>query len=119
MHLIEYLPGVLSESFTLSLLTAVLLKLVLELVVAAEHWIRARIRQASRPIGKVVAGVALWLVLFGSKFVILELTHLIFRGRVMLGGLLSTVLLVLALLLCRAAVRRLLNWAAPLGESWV
>jgi len=33
---IEYLPQVISETFTLSLLTAALLKLVLELVVAAK-----------------------------------------------------------------------------------
>ncbi len=110
---IEYLPGVVSESFTLSLLTAVLLKIVLELVVTAEHWVRVRFRAASTPIGKVVAGVTLWAVLFGSKFAVLELTHLVFGGRVSLGGFLPVVLLILALLLCRAAVRRLLQWAAP------
>lgn len=114
---VEYLPNVVSESFTLSLLTAVLLKVVLELVVAAEHWIRAQFRQASTPIGKVVAGIALWVVLFGSKFLVLELTHFVFGDRVRLGGFLSVVILILALLLCRLAVRRLLQWAAQPDES--
>ena len=65
---VEYLPQVLSETFTLSLLTAVLLKGVLEVVVAAKNWAKARFRQASTPIGKMVAAVLLWVVLFGSKF---------------------------------------------------
>ena len=45
---VEYLPQVLSETFTLSLLTAVLLKGVLEVVVAAKNWAKARFRQAPR-----------------------------------------------------------------------
>lgn len=110
---IEYVPGVISESFTLSLLTAVLLKIVLELVVLVEHRVRARFRAASTPIGKIVAGVALWVVLFGSKFVVLELTDLVFGGRVSLGGFVPVVLLIVALLLSRFAVRRLLQWSTP------
>ncbi len=44
--LVEYLPQVISETFTLSLLTAVLLKAVLEAVVAAKNRVKARFRQA-------------------------------------------------------------------------
>ena len=44
---VEYLPGVLSETFTLSLVTAVLLKGVLEIVVAVKNRVKARFRQAS------------------------------------------------------------------------
>jgi len=69
---VEYLPRVISETFTLSLLTAVLLKGVLEIVVVAKNRVKARFRQASTPIGKVVAAVLLWVVLFGSKFLVLE-----------------------------------------------
>ena len=56
---VEYLPQVISETFTLSLLTAVLLKGVLEIVVAAKNRVKARFRQASTPMGKVVAAVLL------------------------------------------------------------
>ena len=78
---VEYLPQVLSETFTLSLLTAVLLK----------------------------AAVLLWVVLFGSKFLVLEAVALVFDARVSLGGFFSVTLLILALLLSRAAVRSLLQ----------
>jgi hypothetical protein len=105
---VEYFPRVVSETFTLSLLTAVLLKGVLEVVVAAKSRVKDRFRSASTPIGKVVAAVMLWLVLFGSKFLVLELTNLVFGAAVDLGGFLSVTLLIVALMLSRAAVRRLL-----------
>ena len=106
---VEYLPQVISETFTLSLLTAVLLKGVLEIVVAAKNRVRARFRQASTPAGKVVAAVLLWVVLFGSKFLVLEVVALVFGDRVSLGGFFSVTLLIIVLLLSRAAVRRLLR----------
>jgi len=99
---VEYLPQVISETFTLSLLTAILLKGVLEIVVAAKNRVKARFRQASTPMGKVVAAVLLWVVLFGSKF-------LVFRDRVSLGGFFSVTALILVLLVSRAVVRRLLQ----------
>jgi len=105
---IEYLPRVISETFTLSVLTAVLLKGVLEVVVVAKNRVKKRFRQAATPIGKAVAAVMLWVVLFGSKFLVLEVVGLVFGNRVSLGGFVSVTLLILALLLSRAAVRRLL-----------
>jgi hypothetical protein len=106
---VEYLPRVLSETFTLSLLTAVLLKGVLEVVVAAKSRVKRLFRQASTPIGKVVAGLLLWVVLFGSKFLVLEAVDLVFGASVSLGGFFSVTLLILVLLLSRALIRRLLQ----------
>jgi hypothetical protein len=106
---VEYFPQVLSETFTLSLLTAVLLKGVLEVVIAAKNRVKDRFRQASTPLGKVAAGFLLWVVLFGSKFLVLEAVALVFGTRVSLGGFLSVTLLILVLMLSRALVRRLLQ----------
>lgn len=106
---VEYLPQVISETFTLSLLTAILLKGVLEIVVAAKNRVKARFRQASTPIGKVVAAVLLWVVLFGSKFLVLEVVAPVFRDRVSLGGFFSVTAVILVLLVSRAVVRRLLQ----------
>ena len=106
---IEYFPQVISETFTLSLLTAVLLKAVLEVVVLAKDRVKDRFRRASTPIGKIAAGFFLWLVLFGSKFVVLEAVALVFGDRVGLGGFSSVTLLILVLMLARASVRRLLT----------
>jgi hypothetical protein len=110
---VEYFPKVLVESFTLSLLTAVLLKVVLEVVVVVEKRLRARFRRAATGIGKVIAGMLLWLVLVGSKFLVLEVVDLVFGARVSLGGFLPVALLIITLLLARAGVRRLLQGARP------
>ncbi|MGY1710291.1 hypothetical protein ACI8AC_12355 [Geodermatophilus sp. SYSU D00758] len=112
---VEYLPGVLSETFTLSLLTAVLLKVVLEAVVVVKKRVGRRVRQASTPAGKAAAALVLWVVLVGSKFVVLEAVDLVFGPRVSLGGFLPVTLLIVTLLLSRAFVRRLLRGARPAG----
>lgn len=106
---VEYFPRVISETFTLSLLTAVLLKGVLEAVVAGKNRVKARFRAASTPGGKVVAAIMVWGVLFGSKFLVLESVDLVFGAHVSLGGFFSVTLLISALLLSRAGVRRLLQ----------
>ncbi|SOD74884.1 hypothetical protein SAMN05892883_4078 [Jatrophihabitans sp. GAS493] len=104
----EFVPNVIAESFSVSLLTAVMLKLVLEVVVWVKSRVKRRIRQADTPLGKVAGGVALWVVLVGSKFVVLELESLIFGDAVSLGGFFSVTLLILTLLISRAGVRLLL-----------
>ena len=106
---VQYVPKVLSESFALSLLTAVLLKVVLEIVVAVKNRVKTHFKQATTPGGKIAAGFLLWLVLFGSKFLVLEVVNVVFGDRVSLGGFFSVTLLILALLVAREAVRRLLQ----------
>ena len=108
---VEYLPQVLSETFTLTLLTAVLLKGVLEVVVLAKNKVKARFRSAEGPLGKVGAALLLWLVLFGSKFVVLEVVDLAFGSRVSLGGFFSVSGLIVVLMVARELVRRLLSYS--------
>ena len=58
--------------------------------------------------GKATAAMSLWAVAAGSKLVVLELVDVFFGDAVSLGGFLPVTLLVVALLVSRAAVRRLL-----------
>ena len=106
---VEYVPSVISEGFTLSLLTALLLKIVLELVVLLKSRIVAGLRAAnSRPV-KVAIGLGFWVVAAGSKFVVLKLEDLLFGDAVSLGGFISVTLLIVVLLVSRTGVRRLLD----------
>jgi hypothetical protein len=106
---IEYLPAVISESFTLSLLTAFLLKLALEVVLIVKARAVTRFRGAMSARARLAAALLLWATAAGSKIVVLELVNLVFGDAVSLGGFVSVTLLVLTLLLSRAAVRRLLS----------
>jgi hypothetical protein len=112
---VEYVPSVISEGFTLSLLTAVLLKLTLEAVLALKGTVLRWFHGAERWRGKVAAGTALWVVAAGSKVVVLELVDLLFGDAVSLGGFLSVTGLVVALLGARTGVRRLLS--EPVGAG--
>ena len=104
---IEYVPSVISEGFTLSLLTALLLKIALEVVIVVKNKILTRLRAATTRRAKLGAGLALWVVAPGSKLVVLGLVDLVFGDAVSLGGFIPVTLLVVALLLSRGAVRRL------------
>ena len=106
---IEYLPAVISESFTLSLLTAVLLKLCLELVLIVKARAMRRFSGAMTVRARFTAALLLWATAAGSKVVVLELVNLVFGDAVSLGGFVSVTLRVVALLLSRATVRRLLS----------
>lgn len=114
---IEYLPSVVSEGFTLSLLTALLLKVALELVLLVKTRIVVRLRAASTRVGKVALAATLWVVAAGSKLVVLELVDLVFADRVSLGSFVPVTLLIVTLLLARGAVRRLLGEPVDVGPA--
>lgn len=105
---VQFFPEVISESFAMTLLTAVLLKLVLELVTWAKKSLVARLR-ARRGVRRALNGLVLILVLPGSKFVVLELTALVFRGEVQLGGFFLVTALIIVLMLARGGTRRLFD----------
>ncbi len=76
------------------------------------------VRRAARSrAAKVVAALALWAVVAGSKLVVLGLVDLVFGDAVSLGGFVPVTLLVLVLLASREAVRRLLVDPPAAGEG--
>lgn len=104
----QFVPAMIAETFLLSLLTAILLKAVLEVVVFLKNRVKNRFTSAPRKVGKVGAAASLVLVMAGSKFVVLELVALLFGDSVRLGGFFAVTALILLLMLTRAGVRRLL-----------
>ena len=113
---VQYVPSVLSETFTLSLLTALLLKVTLELVLLLKARVVARLRNATTRRTRATSAVLLWVVAAGSKLVVLWLIDVVFGGAVSLGGFIPVSLLVLVLLASRAGVRRLLHGTGADGE---
>ncbi len=114
---IEYAPAVVSETFTLSLLTAVLLKLVLEGVVWLKKRARARLADADSRAGRALSVAMLAVLLPGSKIVVIELTDWVFGDRVSLGGFWAVTALVLVLLAARWAVRLALPADGVVGAA--
>lgn len=104
---IQLFPAVISESFLLALLTAILLKIVLEVVLWFKKKIVSRIRGGKTPAVRVISVVALLLVMPGSKFVVLELVAFVFGDAVQLGGFFAVTGLIIVLMLARGGMRRL------------
>ncbi|TQJ31069.1 hypothetical protein [Microbacterium sp. SLBN-146] len=105
----QFFPSVISESFSVSLITAILLKLALELVVRAKSAVITRFRAAASPVGKVLLALALVATGAGSKFLVLWLTDLLLGDAVHLGGFFLVTVLVITLVLSRTGVRLLLQ----------
>lgn len=106
---VMFFPTVISETFLMSVLTAIMLKLVLELVVLGKNAVKRRVKAAATPIGKIANALLLFVVLAGSKFVVIELTALVFGSYVYLGGFWSVTALILVLMGARYGVRWLFN----------
>lgn len=99
----------ISESFSLTLLTAILMKLALEIITWAKKRALQKFKRADSVLARVISIGTLVLLLPGSKFAILWLTELVFGGAVKLGGFFAVTLLIVVLMLSRAAVRRVLG----------
>lgn len=97
---VEFSPVVIIDSFTISIFTAILLKILLEIILLFEHKISDIFKE--NKVLKIFIG---WLILFSSKFVILELVGIIFGEHVSLGKLLDVILLVITLMLSRQIFR--------------
>ncbi|WP_425841839.1 hypothetical protein [Microbacterium sp. PA5] len=110
---VQFLPGVLSESFVLTLLTAVLLKAVLEVVLALKTRVIRSLRSADAPLRRVAAIATLVLILPGSKLLVLWLVDVVFGDAVRLGGFFAVTGLIVVLMLARAGVRRVLAPRTP------
>lgn len=104
----QFFPAVISESFAYSLVTAVLLKCVLEVVLKIKKTLLSRARTADAASKRTINLIMLILVFPGSKFVVLELVTLVAGGSVKLGGFFQVTLLIVTLMAARAWVRRML-----------
>lgn len=82
----EYWDWVEVNSFTIILLAAVLLQVLLKLTIMVEHQVARLFKAKSGWLMTVGRFFFAWVVLFGSKFVILEALSFVFQGRVQFEG---------------------------------
>lgn len=82
----EYWSDVQVSSFTVSLLAAILLQFLLKVTIWVEHHVAMYFNKRPGKLMKFLRFFGAWLVLFGSKFVILEALSFVFQGRVHFEG---------------------------------
>jgi len=99
---VEYAHAVVIESFTVSVVTAVLLWLTLGAIVRLEHRVADYFRPRKGVLPRVLRYLCVWAILFVSKFVILEVVAFVTAGRAVLGHFFEVVAIVLALMAAEA-----------------
>ena len=82
----EYWDFVVIESFTISLLAALLLQVLLQITFKIEHRIAAYFKSKPGTFAKVMRVLSAWAVLFGSKLAILEAINIAFGDQVLFEG---------------------------------
>ena len=99
---VEYVEAIQIDSFTISLLTAILLKALLALIGGFEHRVHHYFEQKEGTFWKILGLVAIFSILFLSKFLILEIVDLVFGDRVELGHFIEVVVLIISMIVARA-----------------
>jgi len=82
----EYWDNVVVESFTISLLVAVILQVLLKFTIKIEHRVAKWFDSKSFKFKGFVKFMSLWTVLFGAKILILELLSLAFGDKMVFKG---------------------------------
>lgn len=106
----EYSDKVFVDTFTTGLLAALLLQILLKLTIAFEHWLAGFFKGKPGGWWKFGRYFTAWLVLFGSKFVILEALaqafgeNVHFDGR--FHGIITLIVVVVVMLIAEELVVR-------------
>jgi len=107
----EYSDKVYVDSFTTALLASIVLQFLLKVTIAAEHRILALFKGKTGAAWKSLKYFVAWLILFGSKFVILEALSFAFGHNVhfegMLHGIVWLIIVVVAMVIIEELVVRL------------
>jgi len=82
----EYWDWVSASSFTIMLIAAVLLQILLKVTIVIEHKVAAYYNARPGGFNKFLRFFMAWVVLFGSKFVILEALALALGDRLKFSG---------------------------------
>jgi hypothetical protein len=107
---VEYSEYVAVDSFTVSLFAALVLQILLKLTIALEHRVAAFFNARQGGFARFMRFFSAWLLLFGSKFVILEAIAIVFDDSLRFGGplhgLVALIVVIITMLLAEEAIVR-------------
>ncbi len=110
----EYWEYVSIGSFTISLLAAMLLQLLLKLTIKLEHKVADHYKKQSGKKAKIKRGVITYLILVGSKIVMLEAINIMFGDQIVFtgpwNGLVAFVVVLLAIIIAEFVVSKIYRY---------
>jgi len=111
---VEFVDAIVIDSFWISILTAVLLKALLDIVVGLEHRVGAYFDKLGGSFIKFIGIATKFLILFTSKFIILEVVNIVFGEHVELGHFIDVLVLIIAMMATKAIMVKIYQ---SLGET--
>jgi len=102
----EYWSAVIIQSFSISLLTAILLQVLLKTTIKVEHKISIYFKTKSKLV-KILGYIVMYIVLLIAKISILEAVHLIFGDKVQFTGLWHGVIAFLTVVLVMLTIEQI------------
>jgi hypothetical protein len=103
----EYSKKVFVDTFTTSLLAAIVLQALLQLTIAFEHKVMAYFNTKAGALMKFLKYFSAWLVLFGSKFLILEALAFLFEADLQFHGIWHGVITLIVVIVAMLAAEEL------------
>jgi hypothetical protein len=98
---VEFVDAIVIDSFYISILTAILLTALLDVLVIVEHGVHGYFEKKEAPIFRVISIVATFAILFTSKLLILEIVNYVFGEHVELGHFLDVLVLIITMMVAR------------------
>jgi len=117
----EHWEHVVIDSFTISLLAAILLQTLLRITLKIEHRISGYFNKRTGGLNTVFKYLSLWTVLFGSKFIMLGAIERLFGEEIQfLGpvhGVISFIVVILVMLLAEGLVVKVNQWIGLIDKE--
>ena len=102
---VEFVPAIVIESFWISILTAILLKLLLDALTGFEHRVAGYFRARDGAIYKALGLVSIFAILFLGKLLILEIVNIVFGDEVDLGHFVEIAALIISMIVVRGGMQ--------------
>lgn len=104
---VQFVADFYIESFSLSLLVALVLKVMLVLVMKFEHVMKQWFEKQSKDVFSYIQPIALMTILFLSKFLILEVIDFLFGHRVDLHNIIALIVMIIAMIATRKILEKI------------
>ena len=102
---VEHASAVVIDSFSISILTAILLKLMLDALLGVEHRVSTYFAGKEGKVFRVLGPLSVFSILFFSKFLILEVVNLVFGDHVALGHFIEVAAIVITMIVATRVLR--------------
>ena len=99
---VEFVDAIVIDSFWISILTAVLLKALLDIVIRLEHRVGTFFEKRGGALSRYLEITTKFLILFTSKLIILEVVDFVFGDHVELGHFIEVLTLIIAMMAAKA-----------------